>query len=408
MRRRRATSVVLAWLAGAAMLTGGVLVYAGHVLSNSDQFATRATATLRDGAMRGVIARTLTSKLLSVEPDLVAVRPLVSGVAHLVVGSAPFQAIVEGAIYDVHRTVFVRGSDTFTIRLADLGVLADAQLRKFAPELAKRIPESTSVVLSSVRGGELGRVTDVGRSLNAARAAGMWLLVAALLGLILSIGLALKRMAALRRCGLVVLGAGLLGAVVYTVARALVLAQFTVGDARTAAGVVWGAFLADFRFWALLAAGAGALVAAVAWLLGRRSAQSPPPEERSPTPGPPKRSPTSGPPERSPRRAVRAAAALGVTALVIAGGFVLASASHGEPRLEHPIVSCNGYAELCDRPVNQVVFPATHNSMGSSTEAGWFFPNQDGGIPEQLSAGSAACLSTRTTGSRRRGEWRRC
>jgi hypothetical protein len=34
-----------------------------------------------------------------------------------------------------------------------------------------------------------------------------------------------------------------------------------------------------------------------------------------------------------------------------------------------------------------VAFPATHNSMGASTEHGWLFPSQDGGIAAQLSAG---------------------
>ncbi len=271
MNRRRAISALVAWLAGVALLAGGVLTYSGVVLSDSDQFVARATGTLRDGDMRVVIARGLSSGLVSAEPDLVIVRPLVNRAAEAIVASAPFQAIVESALYDVHRTVFVQGADTVTIRLAGVGALADAVLRKFAPSVAVRLPASTPIVLAMISSGQFGRVSDVARALNGARGAGPWLLVAAVLGFTLSVALAVDHLAALRRCGLLVLCAGLLVVVLCTVARPLVLAQFAAGDARTAAGVVWGAFVSDLRDWAWVTAGAGALVAALAWVLGRRN-----------------------------------------------------------------------------------------------------------------------------------------
>ncbi len=49
-------------------------------------------------------------------------------------------------------------------------------------------------------------------------------------------------------------------------------------------------------------------------------------------------------------------------------------------------VGCNGDWRLCDRPLDRVVLPATHNSM-SSAALGWQIPNQQVGIPEQLNAG---------------------
>jgi hypothetical protein len=299
------------------------------------------------------------------------------------VASAPFQSIVEGAIYDVHRTVFVQGADTFTLRLANIGVLADAALRSFAPAVAEKLPGSTSVVLSRIRGGEFGRVSDVARSLNAAHAAGWWLLLGGVVGLVLSVALAVDRVRAVRRCGLLVALVGLLVAVVYTVARPLVLAQFAAGDARTAAGVAWNAFLADLRRWALLVAGAGAIVAVVAWLVGRAGS-----------------GPTAGAgaeaPKRTRWRPRRPAPAVGVGAVIgaaaVAAAVALGSATTGEPRLAHPIGSCNGYRELCDRAVNAVAFPATHNSMAALNKPGWLFAAQDGGIPGQLSAGIRGLL----------------
>jgi hypothetical protein len=56
------------------------------------------------------------------------------------------------------------------------------------------------------------------------------------------------------------------------------------------------------------------------------------------------------------------------------------------------ITACNGYAELCDRRLDQVVFATSHNSMGGADDPGWMFPNQNRGIPGQLEDGVRAFL----------------
>jgi hypothetical protein len=53
---------------------------------------------------------------------------------------------------------------------------------------------------------------------------------------------------------------------------------------------------------------------------------------------------------------------------------------------------CNGYAELCDRPIDQVAFPASHNSMSASRDPGWLFAENTYGIPAQLEYGIRALL----------------
>jgi hypothetical protein len=53
------------------------------------------------------------------------------------------------------------------------------------------------------------------------------------------------------------------------------------------------------------------------------------------------------------------------------------------------VLRCNTHAELCDRPLNQVAFAATHNAM-SSEEAGWLAPNQRYAVPTQLNDGVRA------------------
>ncbi|MBI2765316.1 MAG: hypothetical protein HYX53_05305 [Chloroflexi bacterium] len=48
--------------------------------------------------------------------------------------------------------------------------------------------------------------------------------------------------------------------------------------------------------------------------------------------------------------------------------------------------ACNGDAVLCDRRYDQVVYPATHNSM-SAEDQGWLWPFQESGITQQLNDG---------------------
>jgi hypothetical protein len=47
---------------------------------------------------------------------------------------------------------------------------------------------------------------------------------------------------------------------------------------------------------------------------------------------------------------------------------------------------------LCARPLNEVVFPGTHNSFAASTEPGWYFANQTYPIARQLQDGIRALL----------------
>jgi len=54
--------------------------------------------------------------------------------------------------------------------------------------------------------------------------------------------------------------------------------------------------------------------------------------------------------------------------------------------------SCNGSTELCSRPLNDVIFPGTHNSFAAADEPGWYFANQTYPIARQLQDGIRAFL----------------
>jgi hypothetical protein len=448
-RAMRLTSAALTCAAAILVLCGGILFYSGHVLTSSAQFSQRATAALRSSHMRSIISARVTEQVIESEPDLVGFAPTIRTAVDSIAGSRPFQAIFEGAVHDLHRSVFGRGDDTFTMRLADLGVLIDAGLRTVAPSAAARIPPGTSPVLAKVSGGDFRQLSDVAQDLDDAHDLGVWLLLGGLVAFGLSILVAADRGRSLQRAGLALLVDGVAVVVAYTVARPLVLNRFDPGDARTAAGVIWDAFLADLRLWAVLAAAGGALLAASVAALRR-------PRETSLYV-----SVRAAIAEDTGSTATRAAVACGLIAcgilvivaadsllraavvlagaclvyvglvrllrltlslgiagarrgsrrvsawsrpgprlvllaplvlLLAAAAFFSSEAAYSPARPPYAISDCNGYSQLCDRSLADVVFPSTHNSMGSSTVPGFSFPNQDGSIAEQLQDGIRGML----------------
>jgi hypothetical protein len=72
-----------------------------------------------------------------------------------------------------------------------------------------------------------------------------------------------------------------------------------------------------------------------------------------------------------------------------AGGDGRSAADASRPVDE---AACNGSPVLCERRLNQVVFPGTHNSFSAAAERGWLFANQRVGIESQLEDGIRALL----------------
>lgn len=54
--------------------------------------------------------------------------------------------------------------------------------------------------------------------------------------------------------------------------------------------------------------------------------------------------------------------------------------------------ACNGDRALCDRRLDEVVFPGAHNSMSAAEVDGWMFPNQEKGSVSLLAHGIRALL----------------
>ncbi|MGZ4201751.1 MAG: hypothetical protein ACXVRH_06810, partial [Thermoleophilaceae bacterium] len=93
------------------------------------------------------------------------------------------------------------------------------------------------------------------------------------------------------------------------------------------------------------------------------------------------------PPHRWRRRAVPALAALLV---VLAVAIFLTSGGASEPAVASTN-TCNGFRALCDKTLEEVVLPATHNSM-SVPLPGWFASEQETPIGTQLADGIRGLL----------------
>ena len=99
------------------------------------------------------------------------------------------------------------------------------------------------------------------------------------------------------------------------------------------------------------------------------------------------------------RRARRILVTLSAVVIVGLAAFALADRSgskggggSGSTRGGAVVSSCNGSAALCERRLDEVVFPGTHNSFAASEEPGWHFANQRYGISRQLDDGVRALL----------------
>ena len=106
---RRTVTGVLVVLTGVLLVLTAVVGYARLTLVDSEQFANRATATLEDPSVRGLVAERVTDDIvLRSRSELLAARPLIIGAVSGVVSGGAFTNLFHRAALDVHRAVFQR------------------------------------------------------------------------------------------------------------------------------------------------------------------------------------------------------------------------------------------------------------------------------------------------------------
>jgi Phosphatidylinositol-specific phospholipase C, X domain len=446
-RVRRVLPTILVVLATLLLFVGLVTAYASRELFDAESFSNRAVSALDDEEVRGLIAVRVADGVVKRNPDLIGGRPLIEGAADGIVGSAPFQQLFRDALKDLHRTVFTSDRDTAALKLADIAVLLIEGLRQVAPEAAKSIPKDVEprlVALSSAD--DQGILATIARTTEDVQWAAIVAPVLAALLLAGALALSRDRRITARRAGVAAAVAGVLGVVALEVGRALVAGRFEESSESAAARGLWDAFLGDLLIWCLVLAVCGVVVAAAAASLIKPVEIGPVvsrawtvaatiPEStrwrvaraialivagaiviaaydtilrlaliaagialihlgvaeilRMTLPAEGKGAPAR---DRRPIRRRRAARIALVAAVVVGGVVGVAAVAAGSREEPLDIRSCNGAAGICDRPIDQVAFPSTHNSMSAADQEGWLFAQQERGIRSQLEAGIRGLL----------------
>ena len=438
-------SIALALSAVVLALAGMGAAYVKLELAEPRAFADRSVDALQSKAVREVIAEQIAVDLLEQRsPKLVASRPLVLAAVEAILETDEFARILRRSAATAHRVLFEDDGDVI-VELQEARAVLEPAVRGASPELARQIPEDLSPRIAAIRSSDAATWTV--RIADGASAAAWPLLLGAAALLLLSVWLAPDRRRGAATAALLLASGAAAGLLAMTALREQVVASAgQVGvlsgeDARAAAGAGWDALAGGLEDWLLavlvgglgIAAGAvlairrvdraaalrhaadiatggrlprgvGALrgllvatlgglvllraepvletvtivVGGVLVLLGLAEVLSVTGTGR----------PRTGRRPSSPRRARTLAVAVAGCALALAGALaILARDGPPAPPAEDEITGCNGAAALCDRRLDEVVFPGTHNSMAAADRPGWFFANQIRPIPEQLSDG---------------------
>ena len=451
MRRpgRDLVALFLALLGAVATVGAVVAIYLKAEIADRDAFADRAVAALEEPAVRQVAARQVVVGVLERgSPDLVSARPLLETAVQTIVGTPPFRALVRTTALQAHSLLFEHGN-AFVFDLADTGTVVLSAVRSLAPDVAAKLPDHADATLVDLR--ERPFATDTLAAADRLRrwAILLPLLAVALLGAALLTARDRGRAFAHAALGVGVLAT--VAEIALGTARTITVraidgtAEIPTDDLRTAARGVWDAFLGDLAGLLLITAVVGFVLAAgilsaidpeavrrqaarlarrptaplplgargvvlviagiavlldpdlalraTAYLLGAAlvylgsiellTALGRTPERRRAT--------TTDATRRATRRrfAVVAGTAL-LTILAASGAAALVLHEDTHPltaAAATPAAGCNGSRPACDRRLNEVIWPGTHNSMAAADVAGWSLPDQRRSIARQLSDG---------------------
>jgi hypothetical protein len=440
---RSVLSVVVVLLATLATLAGGVALYVHEEIVNSSAFAERAVDAVHQPGVQRVLAREIAVQVVEPGlPDLVAARPAIESAAKLVVGSRQFDPVIRLAAEHGHRLLFERNGGNAVFDLADAGTVISGALSTLAPRIAKEIPSRTDAILLMLR--RRSFATETLRFADALRIVRILLPVVAVMLFALAIVIAADRRRVITLSAIAVGVTGATFAIALELARRYVVShvygsnELSNADVRGAVGDVWGAYLGDLLTWALASA-------VVAWIVAAASAPVLAPY--APAAALKRLLDLARRPLTTRLRAARAGVvlafgifaivkpSLALTVVAVIGGCLLVYVGAGElltatepvQRRTRPLrrpsrrrtvaiaaagatagvvvvvalaltgavpkvharsaLTCNGYAQLCSRRLDEVVFAGTHNSMSAADSRGWLIANQDRDVGQQLQDG---------------------
>jgi hypothetical protein len=429
-----------------AALVGGVTLYLRSEVIDSAAFADRTVDAIHKPAVQEVVSREMTVQLLEPAfPDAIAGRPLVQSAVQVAISTEAFETLLRVAALHGHRLLFQPGGGNVVFDIADAATVISSALQKFAPKIAAQIPKRTEAVLMTLKKRSFAGTTL--RVANAVRILGIVLPIVAVALFVAALAIAPDRRRGLMRMGVAVGVAGIalaigLGLLKRALASNLIPPpELSPSQIQAAFGALWDSYLGDLTTWTLV-------IAAAAWVVA--AAARPIVAPYAPAAGLKRLPGAVLGPAPSAVRAVRSAVALalgllailnpilalrllaiagGAVLLYIGAGEVLALTAPAEPRPRRvrkrrsierrqlltagglalvciaivtfllvfnggtkPVEAdapqtCNGYAQLCSRRLDEVVFAGTHNSMSAADSPGWLIANQDRAVNQQLQDG---------------------
>jgi hypothetical protein len=449
VRSRLAASIGLTVIGAVLLLIGGLALYAREEIVDQDAFAERATETLEQEAVAHAVSRELAADVSNAGPPaLISARPILESVFEALIATQQFERVFEQAARQANRILFTH-ERTVAVTLEDAVKVLRSALSSANPKLAEKVPKNLEPELARLE--ERGFATAAIRFADDVRLLGILLPLLALVTFAGGAWIAPDRRSSITRTGLAIGAIGLLTVVALTVLEHLVVtglegAVLETDEVQAAGDAIWDGFFGDLRTWAIAVGAAGLILAAASASLlapvevADRVARVRARLTTTPrtTPGRVGRgigaialgvfvvaSPTLavqilavtagalllffGTSEllsviQAPDRRSRAAAS-SRRRLVVAAGVAAAAAvvvvlvvaigddeEAGGPIAAEEIAECNGAAELCDRRLNEVTFPGTHNSMSAADDRGWLIANQRHDISTQLEDGIRVLL----------------
>jgi hypothetical protein len=446
-RGRQIVASLLGGLGVLLILAATLLGYATRSVFDDRAFASRVAASLEDARVANFAAERIVDAVIRTKPDLVGLRPVLIGVARSVVSSTPFRAAVRRSARALHHAVMSGTGANLVLDVQDLGVLLESAAET-NPKIAEKIPPQVTAALGRLRGLPGGeRALRLVRLANRLRFATAGLFVLGIALCAAAVWLTREKRRGIVRIGVGLAGFGLMLAIAARFGGDIAALFPQRPDVAPALAGLANAFLKGLMLWAgglgfaglVLAAAAASLLERVPmqrwaddvrrWLIGPQplmrvrlargllgaaagaallvwpipsltvlgwlaglvvafaglreafvAALHLMPEIEA------KVAETKASPER--RSRARRVALVGSLTVLLLGGAAWwvhgRSDSDDEPEA---ITACNGSPTLCDRTLDQVIFPCTHNSMGGADLPGWMFPNQNADIPHQLEDG---------------------
>lgn len=445
--RRNRISDALIWLAAILVALTVTTIYVDANLFNSARFADRAEEALDHPEVRAVVTDAIGDFVVEeLEEDAVAVRPLIDSIAGTVIESTAFKRLFRSAVLQTHRALIEGDSDNAVLTIANVGIIVSQGLRQLAPDIGRQIPTSFDDSLLRVANFKsVDGLRDAARISNQIRFVS---LILTLIVLAAAFVLSTDRLRSVGRLGVsLIVGGGVIVAA-YFVARFFALRPTIKAGVidREAGEMVWDAFMSELLIAAVMMIGLGVVLSVVVdgvlsgvrvqdrvrrwadrfqnpgstrmrvflailtvfaglWLaldplqaagfvltfagivviaIGLQELAlvvAPEPSEASGASAAALRG------DRHKYARIAGFSALGAVVLVTVVGALTVGGGLKTLGLVRDEGSCNGDADLCDRPLNQVAIAATHNSMSVASNPNWLFPSQEESIATQLNDG---------------------